>query len=112
MNKLYSVAIDAVVQIFDAVHVVESRLNFLENYYPLYVQENGFEEIYNKLAKICTDTSRLEKQIHLLNNMNKRSLIVLSHLIDICLKNADKSIETNDLIIFKEITEELIKTKK
>lgn len=111
MSKLYSEAVDAAVQIYDAVHVIESRLNFIENYYPLHVQENGFDEIYNKLASICSDTSGLEKQIQLLHNMNKRSLVVLVRLIDTFLEKADNSSATSELLIFKEIAEKFINTK-
>lgn len=111
MNKFYAAAIDAVVQIFDAVHVIESRLNFIENCYPYCVRENSFDAIYNKLAKICSDTSGLERQIHLLNSMDKKSLTVLIHLINLCLKVEDKSSVTRELTVFKEIAEELIKIK-
>ncbi|WP_027366051.1 hypothetical protein [Desulfotruncus alcoholivorax] len=101
------------INIYNSIHKVESRLNHMECKYPNIVKEDDVSKVYNLLAELCEETNTLGNMINAFGQLSPSALEIINNLLNSELNNNnnDKQV-TQDLLVIKRIIDELIVLKK
>ncbi|SFG28053.1 hypothetical protein SAMN05660649_01252 [Desulfotomaculum arcticum] len=101
------------INIYNSIHKVESRLNHLECKYPDIVKEDDVTRVYNLLAELCEETNTLGNLISAFGQLSSPTLEIINNLLNSELNsnNTDKEV-TKDLMVIKKIVNELIALRK
>ncbi|TYO93929.1 hypothetical protein [Desulfallas thermosapovorans] len=95
------------INIYNSIHNVESRLNHLECKYPDIVKEDDVNKVYKLLAELGEETNALGNLINALLQLSPPTLEIISNLLNNELDNNSEEV-TRDLLMVKKIVDKLL----
>lgn len=99
------------INIYNSIHNVESRLNYLECKYPDIVKEDDVNKVYKLLAELGEETNALGNLVNALLQVSPPTLKIISNLLNNELNNNSEEV-TKDLLMVKKIVDKLLVLRK
>jgi hypothetical protein len=98
--------------IYNSIHIVESRLNHVECKYSQVFKEDDFTKVYGLLSELCLETDAVKEWVSIFMKCDSSTLKVISNILAEQLSSDHNDNVTSDFQSLKKIVDAVINLKK
>ena len=100
------------VEIYQSIHIVESRLNYVECKYSQLIKEDDFTKVYGLLSELCLETDAVKEWLYIFMKCDSSTLKIFSNILAEQLSSANSDTVISDFKSLKKIVDAVINIKK